>query len=96
MPRALITITHRTVEHHDPDAAGFVDGFWWTVTTDDGLPYVESASASADDSETFAREIARGRGCMDDDITVVSDDRLLKRKGDEARVEALIAENAPA
>lgn len=95
---ALITITHRTVEHNDPDAAGFINGFWWTLSHDNPLfpPYIESASATAEESEAFARGVADIYGFADEDITVVSDNKLLKRKGDEARVEALIAEHAPA
>lgn len=93
--RALITITHRTVEHNDPEAAGFVNGYWWTLTDDSPFGYVESASASAEVSEEFARGIAHSRGYTDDEVTVVIDGKLLKRKGDEARVVALIAENLP-
>lgn len=92
----LITITHRTVEHNDPEAAGFTDGYWWTLTTDDELPNAESAAATAEAAEEFARRCAQGRGYLEeDDITILTEGKLLKRKADEARVEALIAEHGP-
>jgi hypothetical protein len=66
---ALITITHRTVEHADPKAAGFVNGYWWTLSHDNPLypAYVESASPTAQASELYARETAHNYGFTDDD-----------------------------
>lgn len=90
---ALITITHRTVEHTDPEAAGFTDGYWWTLSHDNPLfpAYTESAAPTAEQSEAYACALAETYGFTDDSITVASDDNLLKRRGDEKRVKALTA-----
>lgn len=97
MSRCLITITHRTVEHTDPDAAGFVDGYWWTVTDESerGKQYgrIESAAPTAELAEGYARQVATDHGYPDELIDVVVDGKLLKRKGDEKRVEKLIDAN---
>lgn len=89
MDRAFITITHRSVEHTDPDAAGFVDGYWFTVSDHFGL--VESACATADKARAFAVDVAHRHGYADDQIAVVEDLKLLGRGADEARVERMIA-----
>lgn len=87
----LITVTHRTVEHTDPDAAGFVDGWWWTVETDHGL--FESATPTKEQSEKYARGIVASHhpDVDPDDIEVVYGDELHPRRKDEARVEKLRA-----
>jgi hypothetical protein len=88
--RCLVTITHRTVEHTDPEAAGFVDGYWWTVSpTSVGL--VESATASTEASEACARLVAEAHEYHPDDVDIVKGLDLMSRVADENRVAQMVA-----
>lgn len=89
--RSLITLTHRTVEHTDPEAAGFTDGFWWTITSPHHpVGYIESAAATRDAAEAFARA-ALPDSVRAEDIDVLGEDELMARAADEQRVASLIA-----
>jgi hypothetical protein len=92
--RCLITVTHRKVEHNDPEAAGFTDGYWWTFTDEHvirGLvPRPESATAAYDDALAIARDVALALGYGDLEIDLQDGDELLDRADDETRVTGFI------
>ena len=65
--RAKIQVSaKRTVEHTDPDAAGFTKGYVWTVT--DRLGEFSSACATKDEAVEYALGVARSHGYADDQI----------------------------
>lgn len=86
---AFVTLTHRSIEHTSPDAAGFVDGWWWTSTTDAGR--FESGAATADAAEASARAYTE-RSMPGSDVIVFRAADLMGRAEDEARVAAAVAE----
>lgn len=51
-----IEITQRLIDHHDPDAAGFTQGWWWRVETPLGV--FESGAATKAEAQAAAEAAA--------------------------------------
>lgn len=69
-----ITLTKRTIDHEDAEAAGFTDGYWWTVDCEphesSELLHNEGGAQTRDIALESAFAVARDQGFSDADITV--------------------------
>lgn len=60
MSEAKITVTRvKEIEHNDPDAAGFTDGYRWRVV--DHLGTVESYAPTKAEAQAAAEAVAEDR-----------------------------------
>lgn len=59
----------RTIEHDDPDAAGFTRGYWWEVDTGtDEFGTIASGCETREEAVDRARAVAQAHGIPTDSL----------------------------